>query len=51
MTKRRTFIKAASAASVLGLTGAAGCVGKLGEQPYVDGKLEFLLSPRSRKSR
>ncbi len=47
MVNRRTFIKSASAAGTVGLTGMAGCIGSFGKKAYGDGKIKFLMSPTS----
>ena len=45
MPNRRSFLKRAGVAGSIALTGLAGCIGEFGEQPYVDGKIKFLMSP------
>ena len=40
---RRKFLKVAGAAGATGLS--AGCLGQFGSQPYVDGTMQFLMSP------
>lgn len=45
MVDRRTFLQSAAATSLAGLTGASGCIGSFGNQPYVDGKIKMLMSP------
>ncbi len=45
MATRRHFLKTAGVLGTAGLSGLAGCIGEFGEQPYVDGKIKFLMSP------
>lgn len=45
MESRRSFLKAAGAATTAGMVGTAGCIGSFGGDPYVDGTLTFLMSP------
>nr|WP_303648759.1 PhnD/SsuA/transferrin family substrate-binding protein [Haloarchaeobius litoreus] len=45
MESRRSFLKAAGAATTAGMVGTAGCLGSFGGDPYVDGSLTFLMSP------
>ncbi|WP_232686663.1 substrate-binding domain-containing protein [Halobacterium zhouii] len=40
---RRKFLKVAGATGVAGMS--AGCIGQFGSQPYVDGTMQFLMSP------
>jgi phosphonate transport system substrate-binding protein len=45
MASRRGFLKATGAASALGMSGLAGCIGSFGSQPYNDGTINFMMSP------
>jgi phosphonate transport system substrate-binding protein len=45
MASRRDFLKATGAASALGMSGLAGCIGSFGSQPYNDGTIDFMMSP------
>ncbi|WP_435347881.1 substrate-binding domain-containing protein [Haloarchaeobius sp. HRN-SO-5] len=45
MESRRSFLKAAGAATTVGMVGSAGCLGSFGDQPYGDGSVQFMMSP------
>jgi phosphonate transport system substrate-binding protein len=45
MASRREFLKATGAASAVGMSGLAGCIGSFGSQPYGNGTIDFLMSP------
>jgi phosphonate transport system substrate-binding protein len=48
MVDRRTFLKSTGTAGTIGIAGISGCLGIFGggdRQPYVDGKIKFLMSP------
>jgi phosphonate transport system substrate-binding protein len=45
MASRRDFLKATGAATAVGMSGLAGCIGSFGSQPYGDGAVQFMMSP------